>query len=259
MTDIYQAPGADLSPQQSNFQGGGSLQGGIDGNFKLDIGTILSEAWERTNGSKGTVWLAVLFYLIAVMLLSFVMGIITSILGFGGAGVAGSEGAIGAMIAGAVVSQVIQMFITLPLTAGFFMLGIKLSVRAPVQPTEIFKYFSKTLRLVGTTILVYLMVMLGMLLLVLPGIYLAVAYAMAIPLVVEKDLSPWQAMEASRKAITHQWFQVFGLYIVVGLIMIVAMIPLGIGLIWVIPMMILVGGIVYRTVFGYSGMDAARA
>jgi hypothetical protein len=31
------------------------------------------------------------------------------------------------------------------------------------------------------------------------------------------------------------------------------MIPLGLGLIWTVPMGILVNGIVYRTIFGYEG------
>ena len=38
------------------------------------------------------------------------------------------------------------------------------------------------------------------------------AYLLAIPLVVERGLSPWQALEASRKAITQHWFKVCLLY-----------------------------------------------
>ena len=75
-----------------------------------------------------------------------------------------------------------------------------------------------------------------MLLLLIPGIYLSIAYRLAIPLVVERGLSPWQALEASRKAISQHWFKVFGLFFVLMLIMLLSMIPLGIGLIWTLPL-----------------------
>lgn len=95
-----------------------------------------------------------------------------------------------------------------------------------------------------------LLIYLGMILLLIPGIYLAVAYLLAIALVVERGLSPWQALEASRKAITQHWFKVFGLLIVLGLIIIVSAIPLGIGLVWSIPLMVVAMGVLYRTIFG---------
>ena len=60
---------------------------------------------------------------------------------------------------------------------------------------------------------------------------------LAIPLIVERGLSPWQAMEASRKAITQHWFKVFGLFLLLGLI-------------WTIPLFVMVMGVLYRTIFG---------
>ena len=69
-------------------------------------------------------------------------------------------------------------------------------------------------------------------------------------LVVERGLSPWQALEASRKAISQHWFKVFGLFFVLMLIMLLSMIPLGIGLIWTLPLLIVTMGVLYRTIFG---------
>jgi uncharacterized membrane protein len=77
-----------------------------------------------------------------------------------------------------------------------------------------------------------------------------VAYILAIPLVVERKLSPWQALETSRKAITQHWFKVFGLFLVLGVIVLVSAIPLGIGLVWTLPMAIIAIGVLYRTIFG---------
>jgi GYF domain 2 len=54
---------------------------------------------------------------------------------------------------------------------------------------------------------------------VIPGIYLSVAWAFAIPLIVDKEFRFWDAMELSRKVVTRQWFQMF-------LLMLVAFLPL---------------------------------
>ena len=59
-----------------------------------------------------------------------------------------------------------------------------------------------------------------------------------------------QALEASRKAITQHWFKVFGLFLLLGLIVMVSAIPLGIGLVWSIPLMVVAMGVLYRTIFG---------
>ena len=60
----------------------------------------------------------------------------------------------------------------------------------------------------------------------------------------------WQALEASRKAITQHWFKVFGLFLLLGLITLISAIPLGIGLVWSIPLFVIAMGVLYRTIFG---------
>jgi hypothetical protein len=51
--------------------------------------------------------------------------------------------------------------------------------------------------------------------LILPGIYLLVAWVLSVPLVADKRLEFWSAMELSRKVVTRVWFQMFALMIVV--------------------------------------------
>lgn len=104
--------------------------------------------------------------------------------------------------------------------------------------------------LIITVIIMYIMLAIGFLLLVLPGIYLSVAYYMALPLVVEKNMSPWQALETSRKTVTHRWFRMFGFLIIMSILITLSMIPLGIGLIWSLPLFLIAYGIIYRNMFG---------
>jgi hypothetical protein len=49
----------------------------------------------------------------------------------------------------------------------------------------------------------------GMCCLLLPGLYLYVAWLFAIPLIADRQLEFWSAMEASRKVVNRVWFQVF--------------------------------------------------
>jgi uncharacterized membrane protein len=255
MTDVYQAPSADLRAASRPFAGGGSIESGLAGNYEISIGAILSEAWSKTKGAKSTVWLALLFYMIVLIPLMMAVNFILAKFGISAA----PGNPMPKAFASGLPSQLIQMVVSLPLTAGYMMIGIKLAVRAPVEATELFAYFPKVFALVGTAVLMYVLIIIGFCLLVLPGIYLAVAYGLAMPLVVEKNLSPWEALETSRKAITHHWFGVFGLYIVFVLIAVLATIPLGIGLIWVMPMMLIAMGIVYRTIFGYEGVTLSES
>jgi hypothetical protein len=54
---------------------------------------------------------------------------------------------------------------------------------------------------------------LGMCCCVLPGIYFMIAWIFGVPLVVDKKLEFWSALELSRKVVTRVWFQMFGLTI----------------------------------------------
>jgi hypothetical protein len=252
-TNIYQAPTADLTENTVAFEGGGSLENGIAGNYEFSISDILSEAWEKTKGAKGTIWLALILYLAFAYAVMFVLGILMGVVGFG----AIATGSIGTAIVSAIVTQIVMMAIVMPVAMGLYIIGIKRAAGAPIRATDIFGYFGKVLPILGTLILLYIMVFIGSLLLVLPGIYLMFAYMLALPLVIEKNLGPWEALEASRKAITHRWFGVFGLFLLMSVIAFVAAIPLGIGLIWALPFMLIAMGIVYRNMFGYQGSVSA--
>jgi uncharacterized membrane protein len=56
-----------------------------------------------------------------------------------------------------------------------------------------------------------LLVGLGLMLCLIPGIYLQVVWSLALPLAIDKRLAFWNAMEVSRKVISKYWWQFFGL------------------------------------------------
>ena len=66
-------------------------------------------------------------------------------------------------------------------------------------------------RLVVSTVLALLLIAAGLLLFVLPGIYLIVAYSFSYMLIADRHLGAWQALEASRRVVTRNWWGIFWL------------------------------------------------
>jgi uncharacterized membrane protein len=149
-----------------------------------------------------------------------------------------------------IASPILLAALTIPMTVGLWMIGVKIATDQPCEPTEVLQYYPKIVNLFLTYITMYILIIIGFCLFILPGIYLSVAYYLALPLAAEKNLSVWQALETSRKAINHVWFSVFGLFIILGLLCIATIFTLGIGMIWVMPLMMISYGIIYRTIFG---------
>ncbi|VUD69178.1 hypothetical protein TDB9533_04544 [Thalassocella blandensis] len=238
MSNIYAAPDAELTQDVAGSEFS-TLEKGIAGDYTLNYRDVLAEAWHKVQGAKGTIWLAVLLFFITNLAVGFSSGFILTM-------------AIGASfpLASALLSQVLVIAITTPLTAGLMIIAIRRAADSSIRATSIFDYYGKIVPLFFTMLLLYLMLTLGFLLFVLPGIYLSIAYVFAMPLVVEKNLSPWQALEASRKAVTKRWFTIFAIFITVMFVFAISSLPLFIGLIWAIPWMSITMGILYRNIFG---------
>ena len=144
------------------------------------------------------------------------------------------------------------MPVTLPVLVGLVMLGIKRAHDLELTIASVFDYYVLVWPLVFASIVMNILIIVGMVLLILPGIYLATAYMFALALIVDKRLSLWEALESSRKAVTAHWFKIFGLNILMALIILLSALPLGIGLFWTVPLAFIANGILYRKIFGYG-------
>ena len=70
----------------------------------------------------------------------------------------------------------------------------------------------------------------------IPCVYLIVGYIFVLPLIVDRHLTVWQAMETSRRAVHHQWFPTLGLLLAAGMLLIIAAAALGFGLVLAFPL-----------------------
>lgn len=222
-----------------------SVARAIAGDYEFSISATLREAWEKTSGAKTAILLSIVLYLVISFIVVLLLTTLLSLLGV----------PVGDESWGSAAIQMIVNIVLLPIATGIFLLGVKRSLDLEISVGEVLDNYDKTLPLVISMLIMYVLVTLGFMLLILPGIYLAIAYYFAAPLIVGKELGPWQALEASRKSVTQKWFDFFGLAIMLMIINLIAAIPLGIGLIWTIPMSVVAYGVAYRNMFGYEPKD----
>jgi len=232
----------------------GSIDKALSGRFDFTIGAVLSEAWSLVRGSKLIIVGGVMVMYLAMFLVSLLLELLIGVLIPTAAGPGGPQGPDGTIIAITIgpqlLVQLVIMVITYPIMAGLFIIGIRRAANLPIAFSMIFGYYNRTIALVVLNVLYFILVAIGTMLLVIPGIYLAVAYMLAMPLLVEKKMPLWQAMETSRKTISKKWFKFFGFFLLVWLIVVISAIPLGIGLIWTVPLTTIAIGVLYRDVFG---------
>jgi hypothetical protein len=204
---------------------------------RFTIGGVIREAWGLTSGVKGPIWGGLLVTYGLIFVLGFGYGIWMALSGQYNEEVLG------------VVFQIALSVLSTILTGGLMFMGVKRGMGRRVVWKDVFSGFKVSGKIVIAAILQMVLILVGCLLFLLPGIYLMIGYFLTLPLIIDKKMSPWQAMETSRKAIHKVWWKICGLYFVVGLIITVSAIPLGIGLLWTIPMSVVLVGVVYKYLF----------
>lgn len=95
--------------------------------------------------------------------------------------------------------------------------------------------FMTYMKFIGGTILYILLVMLGLLVLVLPGIYLAVRYQYYSSFIIDKNEGVIEALKHSSDITAGVWWKVFGYGIAIYAINILGVLALGIGLFITVP------------------------
>ncbi len=250
MNDIYATPEADLRDDHQSSRAGGNIEDAIAGNIEISMLGTMGEAWRQTKGFKWTCHLAFLLYF-AAYLVTILIGIPVV---FGFLAMGADENT--ANLIGSVV-QMVASIAVMPVFYGIHILGMRHAENKSISATSIFGYFNKIPRLFLCYIIMMPIILLGTLLLVIPGIYLIIAYMYSMALVVEKDMPAWRALETSRKAITRKWFPMFGILLLIGLINMLGVLTLTIAWIWTIPWSVLTMSMIYTKLFGAEAQTLA--
>lgn len=207
--------------------------------YDFDIIEMTKAGWERINGVKAQFIAGFAVYVAAAVIVQLVLGLVFP------QGTAEAPNLLNQQIVG-----ILSYPVLMPIMAGIMMMAIKHSRGEAVDFKSVFDYFHMTGKLALAGVLIYIFTVIGIMLLVLPGIYVSVAYTFTIPLIVDKNMDVWEAMELSRKTVTKHWFKVAGLKGLLSIIMFIGAIALGIGLVWAIPLMfVTLYGLAYPVMF----------
>lgn len=219
----------------------------IPGSEPIDAMACVKRGFDLTKRQFGNILLVGVVYFAMVFGLSLVVGMIQGVLGVasshGGEGL-GQPGR-GALVISAlsqIVSQVFSMFIGLGLTrvALNFVSGKEVAVG------QLFGEGHKLLRAIGASILFFLMVFIGLLLLVVPGIYLALRYGQYMVAIVDRDLGVMDSLSYSSSITTNNRMNLFVLGLLSILIVVAGMLACGVGMIFAGPVAWLSAIVAYR-------------
>lgn len=238
MADInpYQLPDTPPPPPTA----GGNLADAVAGRYDFEIGEVLSEAWTKIEGTKLIFGLGGLLVFGAMLVITLILSWLIPGLHEAATVTGGLQQLLGKLIVSAMIY---------PFFVGFMMLGVRRAADLPIEFQMAFSYLGIAPQIIVAALIMTALASLGFLLFFLPGVYLTVAYVFALPLIAEKGLTPWVALETSRKAVTTHWFKIAGVLLLFSLILVISGFTI-VGLIWTIPLYIIGIGILYRIIFG---------
>ncbi len=276
------------------------LEAALAGEYSLSIKNIFDEAWEKTLGFKTVYWeamgIGILIAIGMVLLGTLFYVAISMVLGHVPASwdqfykiLESTEKDPRLIQVIMIIFEYIGLFIILPILAGFLMLAIRRVSNLPIRVGTIFDYYHKPWRylladiwisfffqnmpafLTGSVAL-YLAGYMGIVAywLCIPvaitiGIYAYISYFFAIPLLADRKLTTWRALETSRKVVGCHWFEVCRTVLVILLVtilipaIVIALLAsnihpilwvLVIIFVWLFPFSALSMGILYRDVMG---------
>ena len=227
----------DSSPNYSNNDKYRSLNEAINYDYDFSVSELISEAWGMVNGNKLPIFIAIVLAGILGTIVSYIGKIISALVAF-------------------IPMLSIVMDIVFGAASSIFAIGViivvlKLANREKVDAASDFCQFTKYwVPILILSIVMSIIVAIGFTLLIIPGIYLAVAYSLSYwILVIHPNASFWDILEASRKIVTRRWFKFFILSLVLGLILFISAIPLGIGLIWTLPLCNFAYALIFKKIF----------
>lgn len=133
-------------------------------------------------------------------------------------------------------TSVLSILLSGPLLGGLYFYLLKRIRGERVRTETAFSGFSRSLpQLFLAGFVKEVLTMLGFACLLLPGIYLVVAWWFTLPLIIDKRLEFWPAMRLSRKTITKHWWKFLGFFLALGLLNVAGLLACLFGVLFTLP------------------------
>jgi uncharacterized membrane protein len=199
----------------------------VNASFSLNVREYLAQAWNMFKEHAGE--------FVGFTLVIFVASAVSSRIS-----------AAGSLIISAVAAS---------FYAGYAIAAFRLLTGQSFQFSDFFKGFNYFLPLFLAGLAGGFLVGVGLILLLVPGIYLAVCYMFTTFLIIDYRMDFWQAMETSRRIISKHWFTFFGFFLILFAINFLGVLALGIGTFVTIPVSACATAIAYKELMGLYSAD----
>ncbi|MGE5381046.1 MAG: hypothetical protein ACM3NT_08285 [Methylocystaceae bacterium] len=203
-------------------------------------GSAIKFGWETV---KSKFWFLVGIYLV-VSIINSLPGILT------GTKIVAEDGSAFWIV------QILTWIISLITTMGTIRISLNLYDNREVHFSDLFNNYQPFLRMLGTTILIGIICMVGFILLVIPGIIAALRLQFAVFLVVDEGLGPVEAIKKSWVLTRGSAWNLFLFWLLTVLVVILGFICLVIGILVAAPVTYLGLTYIYRQLNPGQGISA---
>lgn len=235
---------------------GEALQEIVPGSEPIDIGACVKRGFDLTIRNFGMILLVGITYIGITFAANLILSAIDSALGLGQSQQVfrSSESGNPATMAflasttrtasplNVIVSQLLSIFMSL----GLVRVGLNFVSGRDVSVAQLFGEGRKMLRAIGAYIIFGVAFAIGLLLLIVPGIYIMLRYGQFLTAIVDRDMGIMEAFSYSSSITTNNRLNIFLLGLLSILIVIAGLLALCIGLIFAYPVIWLSWLVSYR-------------
>jgi uncharacterized membrane protein len=156
------------------------------------------------------------------------------------------------MLAGLFVQKVpmVPLLVMPPLFGSLVLITLQKIRGQGLEVSEILKGFNYFLPLLFASVVIGVFVFLGFLFLIIPGIIISAFYIFTVPLIVDRGLDFWQAMEQSRLKAMEDIFGMLIFSLMLIALIVLGAIFLGVGLLVTMPIAVNTLVFAYLDLFG---------
>ncbi|MEO8617482.1 MAG: DUF4339 domain-containing protein [Luteolibacter sp.] len=246
----YAAPASTWNPV-AQITAGEALEEIIPGSEPLDVMACVKRGFDLTVRNFGNILLVGVVYFAVLFGVGLVVGLIDVVLGHGHGSVthfqSGATAGFSASQQNASpLANLINQLTSIFLSLGATRIGLNLVSGKEISVGMLFGGAGKFLPALGATILYMLMVAVGLIFLIAPGIYLAMRYGQYLTAMVDRDLGIMDSFNYSSSITTNNRMNLFLLALMAIVISLAGCLALCVGLFFAIPVIWLGWLVAYR-------------
>jgi len=139
-----------------------------------------------------------------------------------------------------------------PTMASYFHMARLASGGQQIEISDFFRGFDKAGSLIKVSLLIFLIILLGLIMLIVPGIYFAVSYVFSHLFIWFYDKDPSEAIRLSRKTVSGNFGQILLLFLILAGINLLGIMALGVGILLTMPFSFCVVYATFEDIIGIS-------